>query len=110
MPEPFTGRYFSYGPNYYWKCPRVGCKKEVSSWTEKGMQNFKEMHEEEHANEDRENRIAYQKALETAPPKNYNELLITHHDVNFLKTRGIAIDESMKIIGDEEIKNDNTQT
>jgi hypothetical protein len=80
----------SFGPKYNWKCPREGCRKEISAWTENGLRALREPHVAEHASKDRENLILFQKTILDGPPRDYNKWELTVADKAFLRTRGIS--------------------
>jgi hypothetical protein len=85
---------------YTWECPRVGCKKFILSYTEHGLQIFVEQHKSDHAREDREQRENIGAVLDKRIPPDYNILKLTRKDIEFLKTRSIAVDENIEIISE----------
>ena len=80
----------SFGPKFHWKCPREGCKKDISAWTENGLKSLKEPHIKEHESKDRENMALFQKIISAGPPRDYNKWELTVADKAFLRTRGIS--------------------
>lgn len=86
----------SSAPAYRWKCTHEGCRREIVSWSEVGLVRLRDMHTEDHEAEDkviREEREKRFKVLSTH--RTYNYLELSWADINFLKTRGIAIDENV---------------
>jgi hypothetical protein len=80
---------------YEWKCPRSGCKKFIMAYTEGGLQTLREMHLNDHVKEDRAATARFQEALKKTS-RDYNKLILTWEDINFLTTRGIRIDEQIE--------------
>jgi hypothetical protein len=80
----------SFGPKHNWKCPREGCRKEITAWTEGGLRALKEPHVKEHESQDRENMILFQRAILEGPPRDYNKWELTVADKAFLRTRGVS--------------------
>ena len=84
----------SFGPGYNWKCPRFGCRFEITSWTDTGLFRLKEPHINKHFLEDKETLEIFQSKLISAPVRDYNKFRLTWNDVTFLWTRGIRVDEA----------------
>jgi hypothetical protein len=64
------------------------------AYSESGLRALVEEHMSQHFREDRE-QIQQTTALALfRPPQDYNVLKLTAHDMGFLKTRGIQVDES----------------
>lgn len=96
-------------PKFEWSCPRLGCKKYIVSYTERGMRLLSEEHILQHMREDRESPTlgqitqkineevkAKSDALAIVEEKDYNILKLTAVDIGFLKTRLIKIDDQIE--------------
>lgn len=88
---------------FEWTCPRVGCKRQILAYTERGLRSISEMHIDQHIREDRDKlkdqnpEPKQETAIEKYKPRDYDTLRITRADANFLKTRYIAIDDKIVI-------------
>lgn len=81
---------------FEWLCPVKGCKKQITAWTDLGMRLLAEEHLYQHKREEREEaRQEPPTTMQVYKPKNYDILLLTKTDIEFLKTRGIAVDENI---------------
>lgn len=84
---------------FEWKCPRLGCTKEILAFTQRGMNLLAEEHIYKHMREDREKAAQPnpEAAIEVYKPKDYDTLRVTKSDIGFLRTRGIQIDDNIVI-------------
>jgi hypothetical protein len=96
MSEAGGSRLGEFGPRFFWRCPRVGCKSninEIAAWTVNGLNIQKEEHLKKHLNEDREALHNFDQRLLQGPPRDHNKLHLTWADVVFLWSRGVFVDE-----------------
>ena len=83
-------------PKFEWSCPRLGCKKQIIAYTERGMNLLAEEHIYQHTKEDHANNVKPKTdSIQVYKPKDYDTLRLTRDDIDFLKTRMIAIDDKM---------------
>src|ERR1700676_4517072 len=83
---------------HQWKCPRLGCKKEIATYTIGALESLRRIHEEEHEAETKENIRKFELSKIKV---NYDKLKITYLDFTFLKTRFIKIDDDMELISSD---------
>jgi hypothetical protein len=81
---------------FEWHCPRLGCKKQIVAYTKRGMELLADEHIYQHTKEDHANNLK-PKINETQAykSKDYDTLRLTRADIDFLKTRMIAIDDKI---------------
>jgi len=90
--------------DYRWKCPYPTCKYEILSYTEDSFNHRRSEHLEEHLKKlreerlERERRLALHLPVEPDPEvkKNFDVLIVNRADLNFLKSRQIAVDENIQ--------------
>jgi hypothetical protein len=82
--------------NFEWTCQRIGCKKFIGTYTERGLNLLVEDHMSQHQREDTE-RGVMSTAMAVFVRKDYNVLRLTPVDMGFLKTRGIKIDDETEV-------------
>lgn len=82
-------------PKHTYKCPRLGCKYETTSYTLNGMMRLADEYRAQHKREDDERSKSYVFIPKT--PKEYEVMNLTPQDLGFLKTRGIKVDHPLKM-------------
>jgi hypothetical protein len=90
--------------DYRWKCPYSLCKYEILSYTEDSFDKRRSEHLEEHLKklreerEERERRLSMHLPIEPDPVEtDLDVLTINRGDLNFLKSRQIALDDKIEI-------------
>lgn len=87
---------------FIWTCPIKGCPDpELGSYSELALATMVRNHTTSHNLQEIRRVLEYDIAQKKAEvQKDLNKLEITVIDIGFLKTRGIAIDDDMELIGD----------